>query len=339
MKRVFCGIDLGTRSSSVCVIDESKKVLKRWTGRNEQLALELSKISDELRCVVEAGPLSEKICVEVEQIGGHIEIVDSRHTRGLLHGKKTDRIDAEVLAELCCQGWYKRVYRKGGVAREQRTVVSGRATLVKTTTQLKNTIRGLLKACGIVLPVGTDGKEFAERVRRELRKLTPDVQRTIKDLLAVWLHAHELVRQSSRRLAKLANNNPQVKRLMTVPGVGPVTAMAYVSTIVNPQRFPDGKRVVGYLGLAPRVHQSGPIRYNSRITKQGDKLTRWLLVEAANVMMTRVKTPNPLQEWALALAARKGAAKAKVALARRLAILLFTLWRSATEFTVEKIAA
>jgi transposase len=252
----------------------------------------------------------------------------------LLHGKKTDRIDAEVLAELCRTGWYKVVYRKGGKAREQRTILSGRAALVKVSTQLKNTIRGLLKACGIVLPEGGEGEEFAERVRAKLTSLSPEVQRTMEDLLAVWLGAYDRQRQAYKELLKLAKKDESMTRLMSVPGVGPATAFAFVSTIVNPNRFREGKHVVGYLGLAPKVHQSGPIAYNGRITKQGDKLTRWLLVEAAGAMMTRVDSSFPLRDWALALAEKKGDAKAKVALARRLAILLLTLWKKKTTFSL-----
>ena len=336
MNKVFCGIDLGTRSSSFCVVDGDKAVIQRWSGSNCRLIENLEKLEGKLHCVVEACPLAESICEKVEEIGATMEVVDSRHTKALLHGKKkTDRIDAQVLAELACNGWYKPIHRKGGKLRAQRTVVHGRHALVKVNTQLKNTIRGLLKASGIVLPLGADGAVFVKKVLEAVNGLPCEVRETFKELLAVWEDVDKRQRAAYRRLRKLAAADTVAKRLMTVPGVGPATALSFSAAISTPARFPDGKQVAGYLGLAPRVHQSGDTHYHGRITKQGDKLTRWLLIEAANSILTRVRKSFPLKEWGMRLAQRKGQAKAKVAVARRLAVLLFTLWKTESEFLLQ----
>lgn len=336
MSKLFCGIDLGTRSSCFCIVNEQRQVVQRWSGRTDRLVLELSLVSVKLRCVVEASPLAETVCGEVEKFGGEIEIVDSRHTKALLHGKKkTDRVDAETLAELALLGWYKPIYRKGGKCREQRSVVSGRATLVNISTQLKNTMRGLLKSFGIVLPASCEGVRFERAVRIAIKPLATEVQRTIEELLAVWVDVYERQKRGYKNLARIAKADVVALRLMSVPGVGPATALAFVSTIANPARFKDAKQVAGYLGLAPKVHQSGDIHFHGRITRKGDKLTRWLLVEAAGVILTRVRTSFPLREWGLALAQKKGTAKAKVAVARRLSILLFTLWKTEKDFQLQ----
>ena len=336
MCNLFCGIDLGTRSSAICVIDRKKQTVLRWQGSTQSVSKTLSKLRRKIHCVIEAGPFAESVCERVEACGKSIEIIDSRHTKALLHGKKkTDKIDAQVLAELALMGWYKPIYRKGGKAREQRTVISARATLVNTCTQIKNTIRGLLKASGIVLPCGGEGEVFAEAVRKAMKELPCEMKRSIEDLLSVWLQSHELQKSAYKNLAKIAKRDAVISRLMTVPGVGPATALAFASTIVTPTRFPSAKQVSGYLGLAPKVHKSGELNYHGRVTKKGDKLTRWLLVEAANVLLTRVKTDYPLQQWGLKLAEKKGFAKAKVAVARRLAELLYTLWITETDFKLK----
>lgn len=334
MCNLFCGIDVGTRSSALCIISKENEIVERWKGSTRDISSVLSKYRCKLQCVIESGPLSESICEKVEGFGKSIEIIDSRHTKAVLHGKKkTDKIDAQVLAELARMGWYKPIHRKAGVSREQRTVVSARATLVNTCTQLKNTIRGLLKASGIVLPVGGEGLVFVESVQKAIKGLPSDMQRSLQDLLSVWQQSHELQKRAYKDLARIAKRSEVAARLMTVPGVGSATALAFASTIDTPSRFKSTKQVSGYLGLAPKVHQSGELNYHGRITKKGDNLARWLLIEAANVLLTRVKDSFPLREWGLELARKKGMAKAKVAVARRLAGLLYTLWITEKDFT------
>lgn len=336
MNELFCGIDLGIRSSSICIVDEKRQVRGRWSGINRKLSEEVKRYGKELRCVVEAGPLAESVCEEIEGLGASIEVVDSRHTKALLRGKKkTDRIDAQTLAELVQQGWYKPIYRKSGKARNQRTILGTRAAVVNVATRLKNTIRGYLKAHGIVLPASCDGEVFVQSVQAAQKELPTDVWSGINNLLELWKLAHEQQRREYKNLTKMAKDDDVAKRLMTVPGVGPATALGFVATIADHSRFKNPKQVTSYLGLAPRVYQSGATNYHGRITKQGDKLVRWLLIESASCLLTRTKTTCSLKEWGLRLAEKKGLSKAKVAVARRLAILLFTLWRDGSQFSLQ----
>jgi len=132
MSTLFCGIDLGTRASSLCVIDSGKKVLRRWSGKNSELTKVVAQLCPEAHCVVESSPLAESVCRAIEGLGATIEIIDSRHAKALLHGKKkTDRIDVQVLAELAQLGWYKPIHRKEGACRNQRTSLVARAQIVK----------------------------------------------------------------------------------------------------------------------------------------------------------------------------------------------------------------
>lgn len=335
MTSLFCGIDLGTRASSVCVIDCTKKILKRWSGKNAELPAVLKEFCPEMQCVVESSPLAESLCYEIENLGASIEIIDSRHTKAILHGKKkTDRIDAQVLAELALLGWYKPIHRKAGKCREQRTSLVARAQIVKSATALKNAIRGVCKAHGVVLPKGGGGAVFVRRVRDAMRVLPCLVQDSLKHLLVCWIQLHRSEASMYRTLQRVAQKDPTAKLLMTVPGVGAATAIGFSSTIATHTRFFDKKKVASYLGLAPKVYQSGDTNYHGHITKKGDSLLRWLLTEAANAILTRVKEPFALREWGLRLVERKGMAKAKVAVARKLSELLFTLWKTQKAFTV-----
>lgn len=336
MKKVlFCGIDLGSRASSVCIVDVNKRVIKKWSGKTGNLVEEIRERCPEMHCVVEASPLAESICAEVEKSGGSIEIIDSKHTKALLNGKKkTDRIDALTLAELAQMGWYKPIYRKEGSCRDARTELKARAQVVKSGTSLKNAIRGLLKAYGIVLPQGGDGMDFVKRVKAVMEELSLPTQTALKELLQCWMQLHRTQVRMYRSLTQAAKKDEVASIFTTVPGVGPATAIAFASTIATHTRFKDKKKVASYVGLAPRVYQSGETSYHGRITKQGDSLLRWLLIESAHVMLTRVKKSFPLREWGLKLAERKGFAKAKVAVARKIAELLFTLWQRQKSFVV-----
>ncbi len=333
MDRLFCGIDLGTRASSVCIIDSKKRAIKRWSGKNHELAGIIEKFCPNIHCVVETSPLAESTCRSIEALGGSIEIIDSRHAKALLNGKKkTDRIDAQVLAELAQMGWYKPIHRKEGKCREQRSFLVARAQIVKSATSLKNTIRGMFKANGVVLPKGGDGQAFVRTVREAMKTLPTLVQSSVTQLLICWIQLHRSKAGMYRTLDKIAHRDASASLLMTVPGVGAATAVGFSSTIATHTRFSDKKKVASYLGLAPRVYQSGDANYHGHITKKGDSLLRWLLIEAAHVILTRIKDPFALREWGLRLVEKKGLAKAKIAVARKLSELLFTIWKTNKAF-------
>lgn len=335
MRELFCGIDVGTRASAICLINNEKKVVKRWQGSTSKVSEVLKDFGPKVHCVTESGPLAETICAAVEKHGATIEIVDSRHTKAILKGKKkTDRIDAQVLAELAQLGWYKPIHRKSGVNREQRSYLVARDQTVRSATRMKNCIRGLLKSHGIVLPKGTDGREFMRQVRDACNTLPYMLRDGVRGLLVCWIKLHRTQLRMYKMLDKMVKKNPTAKLLTSIPGVGAATAFGFVCTIATHTRFSKKKQVASYFGLAPRIHQSGDTNYNGRITKQGDSLMRFLLVEAAHSLLTRTRKPSPLREWGLKLAERKGMGKAKVAVARKLTELMFTMWQKNQPYMV-----
>lgn len=339
---LFCGIDLGTRSSALCFLNKNDEIAGRWEGKNEDMIHNYERLAGGARVhsVVEASPLAETVCAAIEAAGGSIEIVDSRSIQGLYqHKKKTDRLDAESLSKVNRIGWYTPVYRKSGRERELRSMLKARDALVRTSTQLKNSIRGLLKANGLVLEKNVDRKSFAEQVRVALRHLpSGELRGTLEGVLTTWEKCEKEQKELYKTFHRRAKSIPEVANLLSVPGVGPLTALAFYATIGTHTRFKNGERVASYIGLTPRVHQSGDISYRGRVSKQGDRLLRWLLIEAAGVLLTRSKTEWHLKTWGRELKERKGSGKAKVAVARKLAMVLFSILQTNEPFQSVKNA-
>lgn len=196
---------------------------------------------------------------------------------------------------------------------------------------MANQLRGLLKLFGLRLgKVTTPGKR-AERLAALYRQ-RPDLEPLFAPLVAALEAVEQQLRRSARSLEQRAAADPACVRLMTVPGVGPITALTYIASIEDPRRFPNSEDVGAYAGLVPRRNQSGERDTRGQISKAGDPLLRRALYEAANSLLTRVKRPFALQQWGQAIAASKGGKRARTAVARKLAVLLHSLWLNETEF-------
>jgi len=243
---------------------------------------------------------------------------------------KTDANDAYGLAQIVRTGWFREVEVKSLESHKLRLLLAARSKMVTMRTMLYCQIRGLLKTFGVVLPAGK-GNSFERLV---LKSIPGDgsVMMVVKSLLATWNHLLTEVRKLDRAIVKTAAVSPICRRLMTVPGIGATTAVAYLATIDRPQRFAKSRNVGAYLGLTPRRYQSGEVDLAGRISKCGDRMMRSLLFEAAGVLLFRNKHGSRLRDWGLRLARRVGSAKARVAVARKLAVLLHRIWVDDTEY-------
>ena len=329
----YCGIDIANKSSAICVLDESDKII--WEGScltdRDGFIRGLERWGS-LHCVIEASPLSEWLAEVLEELGHKVTVIDPRKAKSIITSKrKTDKLDARNLARMCRTGWYSEVHRKSADARLLRSYLKARKGLVDDQRGLSNRIRGLLRAHGIKVGVVSNGR-FVEHVRDLVGCYEPGLSLVIEPLLQLWVHTRLLLKEVTKELTRLAKRDACCQRLMSVPGVGPLVSSAYVATIDDPTRFSRGDQVCAYLGLVPSIVQSGEMEYRGRITKEGDGLLRWLLVEAAHVLLTRVRSTSELRRWGLKLAKRKGMSKAKVAVARKLAKLLHHLWVTNQEF-------
>lgn len=338
----YCGIDLGNKDSMFVIIQGDRQLVKEEKISTNKAAIKKAlKGYRNLTCIVEAAPLAEWICGIVEELGHKIVIVCPRKAKVALASqakKKTDRRDARALAELCRSGWYESVHRKSAEAREMRSFMTARKQLVECSNAIGSSIRGILRAHGVKLEGGSDEANFCDKVRVAMEGLPKLAQRGIKELLIAFAQLHEQQRALYKELHKNTKENRLTKLLQTIPGIGPATAAAFVATIDDPNRFPDGEKVASYVGLTPSVYQSGETEYHGRITKTGDKLLRWLLVEAAHILLTRSGTPCDLRTWGLKLQEKKGTGKARVAVARRLCGIMWKMWKDDAGFYVEPLA-
>ena len=236
-----------------------------------------------------------------------------------LQHNKTDKNDAHLLAEIARTGFFRSVSVSSEAAQLQRILVKARRHLVGQRRDTENAIRGFLAALGLRFPKGS-GK-LAARVREALRE-RPDLAPMIEPLLASAETQKAQIKRLDEEVRREARTSPASRLLMTVGGVGPITALAYTATIDDASRFAKSRDVGAYFGLTSRRYQSGEMDYSGRISKHGDGLLRGLLYEAANSLLTIVRRAHPLKDWARRIKKRSGHKKACVALARKLAVIM-----------------
>lgn len=340
--RIFVGLDVSLASVSVCVVEESGEIL--WQGKADGTpesvlaALEPWRASLE-RVGLEAGPTSEWIGGCLLQAGVPTVCLETRHVKAALAAMtvKTDRNDARGLAQIVRTGWFKAVHLKSPASQRHRTLVTARKFLVRSMTATEQAIRGLLRPFGMMVGAVTRPR-FGMAVR-ELVAGDPILASIVEPLLS----AHERLVAETGRLHKLllqtVRSDQVCRRLMTMPGVGPVTALTYRATVDDPARFRRSRSVGAYLGLTPRRYQSGETDRVGRITKVGDGETRTALFEAANVILRPSTRWSSMKAWAMRISTRQGSKRAKVALARRMAVTLHRMWVDEEDFRWSATAA
>jgi transposase len=198
------------------------------------------------------------------------------------------------------------------------------------TTRLSNMIRGVLKTFGLLPGVGR-GLRFDRKVEALLEG-APEIGLIVRPLLATWRQLREKVAVFDKVVQQQVRADPICRLLMTVPGIGALSSLVYVSTVEDPGRFSRSRAVGAHLGLTPRRYQSGETDRSGHISRCGDRLARTLLYEAAVVILHRVKRSLHLKDWATAIEQRSGPGKARVALARKLSVILHSIWRSGEPF-------
>lgn len=332
----YAGLDVSDKSTHICLVDETGAIA--WRGScatdPEVLAKTLrSRCPDLSRVVLETGSLSAFLYHGLIERGVPAVCICARHAKGVLSTRvnKSDPHDAEGLAHLARTGWFKAVHIKDGATHLDRTHLKVREQLVKAHGAMKNQLRGLLKLFGLRLGQATTPAKRAERLQALLGP-RPELRTALTPLVATLSALEEQIGIATRELRRRAVADPICVRLMSAPGVGPVNALTYKTSIEDPYRFDRSVDVGAFAGLVPRRHQSGERDTKGRISKAGDPMLRRALYEAANSLLGRVKRDCALRRWGLDLAAAKGPKRARVAVARKLAALLHTLWRSETDF-------
>ena len=320
----YVGLDVSKEETSFCVKDAAGKILAGGKVATDPQAL-FEVLREHClypgRIVMETGTLSGWLARALGQLGLAVDVIDARQAHavmGLQHNK-TDAGDAELLAEIARTGFCRVVAVKSEAAQVGRVLLKARAHLVRQRRDTENTIRGLLASLGIRFPRGS-GK-LAGRVREALQD-DPELSPMIEPLLSSVATLKREIERLDKAVMARVKGDPACRLLMTVPGVGPVTALAFAATIGDAERFTKSRPVGAYIGLTSRRWQSGEMDYSGRISKHGDAMLRALLYEAANSLLTVVRRAHPLKDWARRIRKRTSHKKACVALARKLAVIL-----------------
>jgi len=340
----FAGLDVSVKETCVCIVDDTGKIVREVKVASEPEAL-LAVLKNPAyrfkRIGLEAGPLSQWLYSALAEAELPVVCVETRHMQAVLKAQvnKTDRNDARGIGQMMRVGLYRPVHVKTLRSQKLRMLLTYRKLLVSKAIAIENDLRGTLRNFG--LKVGMVGKVNFEARIRELVENLPDPAVLVEPLLVVRRVLREQIGILHRRLLAIVRDDDVCRRLMTVPGVGPVVALTYRATVDVPARFRNSKAVGASFGLTPSKYQSVEINRTGSISRCGDEMMRVMLYEAAQVMLTRTNKWSWLKAWAMKIARHRGMKKAIVALARRLAVILHRIWVDGTEFrwTREVLAA
>ena len=346
----YIGLDVSKKTTAICVIDDSGKRVCEGSALTRphdivgwvKNRIELSEVK---QAALEAGNLSSWLFVELNKLDLPVICLEAFHAHRFIatQRNKTDKNDARGLAQLVRlgEGFLKQVTIRSQASQEIRALLNVREHLVEQRVGLENHICGILQPFGLIVERGSVcAATFRDRIIEALC-LADDRGLQLREIMLAPLELH---RQNANQLSsldkqvkQLAEQNPICRRLMTIPGVGPVVSLSYYSAMDYPERFKKSADVGAYFGLTPRQFQSGEVDYTTGISKRGDPMVRKHLVQAATSLLITSKKWSPLKAWGVRLAKRQGFSRAKVAVARKLAILMHKMWLNQQDFQWEKI--
>jgi len=339
----FAGLDVSVKETIICIVDDTGKIVREVRVPSEPQALLQVLMNPAYhfkRIGLEAGPMSQWLFSALAEAGLPVICVETRHMRAVLQAQinKTDRNDARGIAQMMRAGLYRPVHVKTLRSQKLRMLLTHRKLLQAKAIAIENDLRATLRNFG--LKVGMVGKVKFEARIKELVENLPDLVAMVEPLLIIRRVLREQVNILHRRLLAVVRNDDVCRRLMTVPGVGPVVALTYRVTVDVPARFKNSKAVGAVFGLTPTKYQSGESDRTGKVSRCGDEMMRTMLYEAAQSMLVHSTKWSWLKAWAMKIAKNRGMKKAIVALARRLAVILHRIWVDGTEFRwTKEIAA
>lgn len=331
----YVGLDVSQKETSVCVVNEMGTIIFEGRAKSDPGALTalLRKHAPHAeRIGFETGAMASWLWHELRRVDLPVVCIDARHAHAALSTRinKSDRNDARGLAELVRVGWYREVKIKSEESQRIRSILVARSRLVGVRRDIENQVRSMIKEYGLLFRRAI-GLQFRRQVIA-LLGAGHQLRAVIEPLLLIHEQVCEQQSKFDDEVRRLAKSDETTRRLMTVPGVGVVTALTFRHTIDEPSRFRSAASVGAYLGLTPRRNQSGETDTTGKISRWGDGLLRAYLFEAATVLLHRTKKWSSLKAWGIKLAKRIGIKKAKVAIARKIAVILHCIWVDGTSF-------
>lgn len=337
--KYFTGLDVSLEETAICVVDEMGAIVKEMRVASEPNALveTLQGLGLALeRIGLEACSLTAWLHEGLARAGLPAICIETRQANAAMKTmpNKTDRNDARALAQIMRTGWFRQVHVKSRQCRLWRSLLVARRTILNEMRTIENVIRAILREAGIKL--GTPSRTaFADRVR-EVAGGDALVMPLVVPLLAILATMLREFGRLTKQVLDIVRQEKVCRRLMSVPGVGPITALAYRATIDRPDRFRRSRDVGAHLGLTPARYQSGETDIQSKVSRCGDELARTALYEAAHSLLVRSRKWSSLRAWGMKIAKSRGMARARVAVARKLAVVLHRMWRDETEFRFGK---
>jgi len=330
-------IDLGGKESQICVRAQEGTIIEETCCGTLRLASYLKKRPPS-RVILETSSEAFRIADAARELGHDVRVVPATLVPSLgvgSRGVKNDKRDPRILSEVSTRIELPSVHIPSELAREWKSCCTAREALVSSRTQLVNSVRGWMRS--ELLKVSTGGLgTFPARVRLRAKATERGLPEFIDNLLRVIELLNDRIAFADKELKQLAAEHPVCKRLMTIPGVGPVTALRFVAALDQIERFPNASAVQSYLGLVPGERSSGIRQRRTGITKAGPPRVRWALSQAAWVL--RIKRPlDPLSLWAKEVEKRRGKWIANTALARRLAGVMYALWRDGSRYEPSRL--
>lgn len=333
------GLDLHKVNSQICELDEAGTVCRevRIPTSRKHLAKEFGE-RERMRILLESSTESEWVARYLEELGHEVIVADPGYAPMYPHrtGRvKTDRRDAQALAEACCTGSFRRAHRCSEANRRVRAQLLVREALVRTRSRYISLVRALLRGQGLRVRSG-GAESFVKRVKEV--ELAPEVATVIEPLLEIMGDVTERLKKMDEVLETIAATDAVVRRLCTVPGVGPVTSISFKAVVDRIERFERAHRLESYLGLVPGERSSGEKRHRGHLSKRGNARMRSLLIEAGwTLMRGNTSGSAGLSSWGCRIAARRGKQIAAVAVARRLTGILYAMWRDQTDFDPQRV--
>ena len=338
----YAGLDVSLELTSVCIVDAQGEIIAetKVPSHPEDLVRNLRSVEHPItRVGLEAGPLSQWLHADLVAAGFETVLLETRHVKAALSAMtvKTDRRDARGIAQLLRLGWYRPVHAKSVSAQEVRSLLTARKLMQAKLLDVESGIRGVLRGFG--LKVGPISRGRFEMRIRDLVAGQPILETMSDAMLGARSALEGEFKRLHRALLAIVRDDPVCRQLMSVPGVGAIVAITFKSGVDDPARFRRSRDVGPHFGLTPRKYQSGELDVTGSISKVGDRMVRTALYEAASVMLTRTVRMSPLKSWAMGVAKRRGTKKARVALARKLGVILHRMWVDGTSFRWSNDAA
>jgi transposase len=322
-------IDLGARKSQLCVRNAEGEIVQEGRVSTQKLAYHLQRLESG-RVILETCSEAFKVAAQAEVAGHEVRVVPAMLARTLGVGErriKTDQRDARALSLVSARMDLPGVHIPSEESQDLKSRCGMRDALVGARTKLINNVRGYLRRELIQLKSGGT-RHFTERVRKHFEESPPSF--VGRQLLAIDALS-EQIDAATKDLEEIAKTYPIAVALMTVPGVGPITSLRFIATIDDVGRFESAHALESYLGLTPGEHSSGDRKRITSITKAGSSAMRWTLIQAAWTHL-RVRPGDPTSVWASQVAVRRGKHIAVTALARKLAGILFAIWRDGSTY-------